>query len=279
MIAATILPLVAAGGDPQRAVALSSLLAIMVALIMVVAGLTGLGFVADLLSKPTMIGYMNGLAVTIIVGQLPKLFGFSVDADGLIAEAAGFVQGLADGKAVPAAAVLGITGIAVVLGLQRFLPKVPSVLVLVVLAIAASSVFDLAARGVSLVGVLPQGFPPFTLPTAELSDLAPLAAGALGIALVSLADTISTSSAFAARTGQQVDGNQEMIGIGVANLAAGLFQGFPVSTSGSRTAVAERAGATQPAHRAGRRGAHRPDHRRPAGAVPEPPPAAPWPQS
>ena len=164
MIAATILPLVAAGGDPQRAVALSSLLAIMVALIMVVAGLTGLGFVADLLSKPTMIGYMNGLAVTIIVGQLPKLFGFSVDADGLIAEAAGFVQGLADGKAVPAAAVLGITGIAVVLGLQRLLPKVPSVLVLVVLAIAASSVFDLAARGVSLVGVLPQGFPPLHAP-------------------------------------------------------------------------------------------------------------------
>jgi len=243
MIAATLAPLVAAGGDPQRAVALSSLLAIMVALIMVVAGLTGLGFVADLLSKPTMIGYMNGLAVTIIVGQLPKLFGFSVDADGLIAEAAGFVRGLADGEAVPAAAVLGITGIAVVLGLQRWLPKVPSVLILVVLAIAASSIFDLAAHGVSLVGVLPQGFPPFTLPTAELSDLAPLAAGALGIALVSLADTISTSSAFAARTGQEVDGDQEMIGIGAANLAAGLFQGFPVSTSGSRTAVAERAGA------------------------------------
>src|SRR3954468_11944054 len=243
MIAATILPLVAAGGDPQRAVALSSLLAIMVALIMVVAGLTGLGFVADLLSKPTMIGYMNGLAVTIIVGQLPKLFGFSVDADGLIAEAGAFVRGLADGDAVPAAAVLGIAGIAVVLGLQRWLPKVPSVLVLVVLAIAAASVFDLASRGVSLVGVLPQGFPPFTLPTAELSDLAPLAAGAVGIALVSLADTISTSSSFAARTGQEVDGNQEMIGIGAANLAAGLFQGFPVSTSGSRTAVAERAGA------------------------------------
>ena len=177
MIAATILPLVAADGDPQRAVALASLLAVMVASIMIVAGLTGLGFVADLLSKPTMIGYMNGLAVTIVVGQLPKLFGFSVDADGLIAEAAGFVRGLADGKAVPAAAVLGIAGIVVVLGLQRWLPKVPAVLVLVVLAIAATSVFDLAARGVSLVGVLPQGFPPFTLPTAELSDLGPARRG------------------------------------------------------------------------------------------------------
>jgi high affinity sulfate transporter 1 len=243
MIAATLLPLVAANGDPQRAVALASMLAVMVAVIMVVAGLTGLGFVADLLSKPTMIGYMNGLAVTIVVGQLPKLFGFSVDATGLLSEAGAFVRGLADGKAVPAAAVLGISGVVLVLVLQRWLPKVPAVLVLVVLSIAATTVFGLAARGVSLVGELPRGFPPITLPSVGWSDLAPLAAGAVGIALVSLADTISTSSAFAARTGQEVDGDQEMIGIGAANLAAGLFQGFPVSTSGSRTAVAERAGA------------------------------------
>jgi MFS superfamily sulfate permease-like transporter len=114
---------------------------------------------------------------------------------------------------------------------------------MVVLSIAAASVFGLADRGVSLVGVLPKGFPPLTIPHVRLSDLGPLVAGALGIALVSLADTISTSSAFAARTGQEVHGNQEMTGIGVANLAAGLFQGFPVSTSGSRTAVAERSGA------------------------------------
>ena len=103
--------------------------------------------------------------------------------------------------------------------------------------------FSLAARGVSLVGVLPKGFPPLTIPHVRLADLGPLFAGALAIALVSLADTISTASAFAARTGQEVNGNQEMIGIGAANLAAGLFQGFPVSTSGSRTAVAERSGA------------------------------------
>src|SRR5436309_707431 len=156
MIAATLLPLVAAGGDPQRAVALASALAVMVAVVMIVAGLTGLGFVADLLSKPTMIGYMNGLAVTIVVGQLPKLFGF--DASGLLAEAAAFVRGLADGKAVPAAAALGIAGVALVLALQRWLPKVPSVLVLVVLSIGATTAFDLAAHGVSLVGVLPKGF-------------------------------------------------------------------------------------------------------------------------
>src|SRR5207342_822729 len=113
----------------------------------------------------------------------------------------------------------------------------------VVLAIAATSVFSLADHGVSLVGVLPKGFPPLTIPHVRLSDLAPLFAGALGIVLVSLADTISTASAFAARTGQEINGNGEMIGIGAANLAAGLFQGFPVSTSGSRTAVAERSGA------------------------------------
>jgi MFS superfamily sulfate permease-like transporter len=114
---------------------------------------------------------------------------------------------------------------------------------MVVLAIASTGVFSLADHGVSLVGVLPKGFPPLTIPHVGLSDLGPLFAGALGIVLVSLADTISTASAFAARTGQEVHGSGEMIGIGAANLAAGFFQGFPVSTSGSRTAVAERAGA------------------------------------
>src|SRR5690242_19952261 len=243
MIAATILPLMAAEGDEKRAVALASALALMVAGIMILAAVAKLGFIADLISKPTMIGYMNGLALTILVGQLPKLFGFSVEADNFIGEVTGFIEGLAKGEAVPAAAVVGIAGIVVILVLQRWLPKVPAVLIMVVLAIASTTVFSLAEHGVSLVGVLPQGFPPFTIPQAGLSDLGPLFAGALGIALVSLADTISTASAFAARTGQEVHGNGEMIGIGAANLAAGLFQGFPVSTSGSRTAVAERSGA------------------------------------
>jgi high affinity sulfate transporter 1 len=243
MIAATLLPLLVAGGDPDRAVALASMLALMVAAIMIVAGLTGLGFVADLLSKPTMIGYLNGLALTILVGQLPKLLGFSVDADGLLGEIGGFVGGVADGEVVPAAAAVGVGGVVVILVLQRWWPKVPSVLVMVLLAIAATTVFDLAERGVSLVGELPQGFPPLTFPGVSWSDIGPLVAGAFAIALVALADTISTASAFAERSGQEVRGNHEMIGIGAANLAAGLFQGFAVSTSASRTAVAERAGA------------------------------------
>jgi high affinity sulfate transporter 1 len=243
MIAATILPLIAAGGDEKRAVALASMLAIMVAAIMILAAVARLGFIADLISKPTMIGYMNGLALTILVGQLPKLCGFKVSADSFTGELTGFAKGLANGDAVAAAAAIGIAGIVLILVLQRWFPKLPGLLIMVVLSIAATSVFDLAAHGVSLVGVLPRGFPPLTIPRVGVADAGPLAAGAVGIALVSLADTISTSSAFAARTGQEVEGNQEMIGIGAANLAAGFFQGFPVSTSASRTAVAERSGA------------------------------------
>jgi high affinity sulfate transporter 1 len=243
MIAATVLPLVAAGGDPVRAVALASMLSIMVAVCMIGAGVAKLGFVADLFSKPTQVGYMNGLALTILVGQLPKLFGFSVDADGFIEELTGFVDGLRDGETVTAALLVGLGGLAIIVGCGRVVPQVPGVLVAVVAGIAAVVALDLGAEGVSLVGELPQGFPPFTVPRIELADLGVLAIGALGITLVSLTDTISTSSAFAARTGQEVDADQEMIGIGAANLAAGLFQGFPVSTSGSRTAVAERAGA------------------------------------
>jgi high affinity sulfate transporter 1 len=243
MIAATVIPLVGADGDPAKAIALSSMLALLVALCMIVAGVAKLGFVADLFSKPTQVGYMNGLALTILVGQLPKLFGFSIDSDTFIDDVRGFVRGVADGDTVGVALLIGAVGLVIILGFARFAPKVPGVLVAVVAAIAAVTAFDLGGEGVSLVGTLPQGFPPFTVPTIDWSDLSLLVAGALGITLVSLTDTISTSSAFAARTGQEIDADQEMIGIGTANLAAGLFQGFPVSTSGSRTAVAEQSGA------------------------------------
>ena len=243
MIAAVIVPIAGSGGDPAVAIGLASMLGLMVGVIMTLAGIAKFGFIADLLSKPTQIGYMNGLALTILIGQLPKLFGFSVDAHGLIGEAAAFARGLAGGEAVPAAVGIGLFTLVVILILQRWLPKVPAVLVAVVTSIAATWVFRLGEHGVKLVGPLPQGFPPFTLPHASWSQIGLLLAGAFGITLVSLADTISTASAFAARTGQEVRGNQEMIGIGAANLAASLFQGFPVSTSGSRTAVAEQSGA------------------------------------
>jgi high affinity sulfate transporter 1 len=242
MIAATILPIVGSDGSPERAIALASMMALIVGAIMILAGIAKLGFIADLLSKPTQIGYMNGLALTILIGQLPKLFGFSTDANGLINEAHAFIHGVVSGDTVGAAVAIGLVSLALILALGRWLPRVPGVLVAVVVAIAAASAFDLANHGVSLVGTLPKGFPPLTVPN-PVSDLPLLVAGGLGIVLVALADTISTASAFAARTGQEVDGNGEMIGIGAANVAAGFFQGFPVSTSGSRTAVAEQAGA------------------------------------
>src|SRR3954451_6211615 len=167
MIAATILPLAAAGGDPARAVALASMLALMTAVVMIAAGAFGLGFVADLLSKPTMIGYMNGLALTIVIGQLPKLMGFSVDADGLFEETKAFVSGMLDGDANSVAAVIGIASLVGILLLSRLVPKIPAVLVVVVLASLVVNGWNLQERGVDTIGVLPQGFPPFTIPSVH----------------------------------------------------------------------------------------------------------------
>lgn len=243
MIAAVVVPIAGADGDPARAVALASMLGLLVGLTMVAAGALRLGFVADLLSKPTQIGYMNGLALTILVSQLPKLFGFGTDADGVVGEGVAFVDAVADGRTVTAALGVGLAAFGVIVVLQRLAPRFPGVLIAVLVGIAATLLLDLGERGVRLVGALPQGFPPLTFPAVTLSDLALLVAGALGITLVSLADTISTASAYARRAGAEVRGNNEIVGIGAANLLAGLFQGFPVSTSGSRTAVAFAAGA------------------------------------
>ena len=245
VIAATIAPLVVAG-DPETAVAYASVLALIVGAMTMAAGLLRLGFVADLLSRPTQLGYMNGLALTILISQLPKLCGFSVDADGLLPEAAAFVRGVANGEVVGIAVAVGAAALALILLCQRFLRMVPGVLVAVLLSIAAVRLLDLTSHGVSVVGAMPQGFPPLTVPTVPAHDLPLLLAGAVGIAVVSLTDTISTASVFAARAGAEVDGNREMVGVGAASLAAGLFQGFPVSTSGSRTAVAVQNGARSP---------------------------------
>ena len=159
MIAATILPIVGSDGSPERAIALASMMALIVGAIMILAGIAKLGFIADLLSKPTQIGYMNGLALTILIGQLPKLFGFSTDANGLINEAHAFIHGVASGETVGAAVAIGLVSLALILALGRWLPRVPGVLVAVVVAIAAASVFDLAGHGVSLVGHASQGVP------------------------------------------------------------------------------------------------------------------------
>jgi high affinity sulfate transporter 1 len=239
MIAAVILPL--AAGDVDYAIALAGMLALLVGLISVGAGVARLGFVADLLSKPVRVGYLVGLSVTIFVGQLPKLFGFSTDGGNVIEEFRAFLANL--DLTNPWTLSVGILCLAIILGLQRWAPRLPGILIAVVAAIAVTVVFDLAAQGVDTVGVLPQGFPRPSFPAINVNDLAPLAAAAFGITLVAIGDTISTSAGFASRRGYEIDSDQEMVGIGSANLLAGLFHGFPVSTSGSRTAVAEQSGA------------------------------------
>jgi high affinity sulfate transporter 1 len=240
MIFAAITPLLAAGAGPDEAIALAGMLALLVGAIEIGLGLAKLGVIADLLSKEVQVGYMNGLALTIVVGQLPKLFGFSTDADGFVAEVRAFVDGVSETNET--ALLLGGATLAVLFGLPQLTRKVPAVLVAVVGATVAVTLFDLTARGVAVVGELPQGLPTPSMPFTSLDDLQTLLAAAAGIVFVSLADTIATSSSFAAKRGEEVDPNQEMIGIGSANIAAGFFQGFAVSTSGSRTAVAEQTG-------------------------------------
>ncbi len=246
LILAAITPLLVTG-DPGTAIALAGMLAVLVGLTEIGLGLGKLGFVADLLSKEVQVGYMNGLGITIIVGQLPKLFGFSTHADSFLAELRAFVDNLDQTQTTTL--VVGVAVLVLLLVLPRITTRLPAVLVAVVGATVASAVFGLAAEGVTTVGALPQGVPTPTFPWTTASDVVPLLIAAIGITLVSLTDTIATATSFAARRGDEVEPNQEMIGMGAANIAAGLFQGFAVSTSGSRTAVAEQSKAKSSAHR------------------------------
>jgi high affinity sulfate transporter 1 len=240
LILATITPLIVAS-NPGSALALAGMLAILVGVVEIGMGLARLGFIADLLSSEVRVGYLNGLAVTIIVGQLPKLFGFSTDGGSFVHEVAAFARGLDETNA--ATLVTGLAVLVVLLVLPRFTKKVPAVLVAVVGATIVSAALDLAAHGVATVGSLPRGIPVPSLPWTKWSDVGPLLVGAVGITMVSITDTIATATSFAARRGDEVDANREMIGVGAANVGAGFFQGFAVSVSGSRTAVADQAGA------------------------------------
>jgi high affinity sulfate transporter 1 len=239
IIAAVILPL--AAGDVGRTIALAGMLAVFSGTLCVLAGLAKLGFITELLAKPIRYGYMNGIALTVLVSQLPKLFGFSVSGDGLISQASAFVQGVLDGATNPATLTLGLAVLATILLLRRF-PKVPGVLLAVVGATVLVGVLDLTARGVAVIGPLPEGLPAFTVPLIAWSDVVPLLVGAVAVAVVSFADTSVLSRALAAKRGTWVDPNQEMVGLGAANIATGFFQGFSISSSSSRTPVAESAG-------------------------------------
>jgi high affinity sulfate transporter 1 len=241
LILAVVLPL--AAGDPQRAMALAGMMAVVSGLLCIVAGAARLGFVTELLSKPIRYGYMNGIALTVLVSQLPALFGFSVDADGLLKQIWGFIQGVVAGKTNWTSLVLGTGTLAVILLLKRS-KRLPGVLIAVVATTVIVGAMNLATiAGVSVLGALPQGLPAFAFPSITVRDIVPVLLGGLAVALVSFADTSVLSRAYAARSGTFVDPNQEMVGLGTANLVAGFFQGFPVSASASRTPVAEAAGA------------------------------------
>ncbi|MCP2069233.1 UNVERIFIED_ORG: high affinity sulfate transporter 1 [Pseudomonas reinekei] len=241
VILAVIIPL--SGGDPQRAVALAGMMAIVSGAVCILAGMARLGFITELLSKPIRYGYMNGIALTVLISQLPKLFGFSIESDGPLRNIWAIASALMEGKVNWTTFTVGGLTLAVILLLKRW-PRLPGILIAVVGATVAVGVLDLATRaGVSVLGSLPQGLPGFAIPWITTADIVPVVIGGCAVALVSFADTSVLSRVYAARTRTYVNPNQEMVGLGIANLAAGLFQGFPISSSSSRTPVAEAAGA------------------------------------
>jgi high affinity sulfate transporter 1 len=241
VILAVVLPL--SSGEPQRAVALAGMLAIVSGVVCIAAGLGRLGFVTELLSKPIRYGYMNGIALTVLLSQVPKLFGFSVTAKGPLRQAWGIIDKVLKGNTNIAALAIGASALVLIL-LLKGKSRVPGVLIAVVAATVAVATFDLATRaGVSVLGSLPRGLPSLTLPFVHVEDWVAILTGGFAVALVSFADTSVLSRTYAARLRTQVDPNQEMVGLGVANLASAFFQGFPISSSSSRTPVAEAAGA------------------------------------
>jgi len=240
VILAVVLP--HSAGDPQRAIALASMMAIVSGVVCVAAGFARLGFITELLSKPIRYGYMNGIALTVMLSQIPKLFGFKVSAEGPLRQAWGIVQQMLAGNTNLVTLAIGGSTLGLIMMLKRY-PRVPGILLAVIaatLVVAISGVY--AHAGVSVIGPLPHGLPTPAVPFLNFDDLVPVLEGGLAVALVSFADTSVLSRTYAARLRTPVDPNQEMVGLGVANLAAGFFQGFPISSSSSRTPVAEAAG-------------------------------------
>ena len=241
IILGVVLPL--SVGDPMRAITIASAMAVVSGTVCILAGLFKLGFITELLSKPIRYGYMNGIALAVLISQLPKLFGFSIESDGPLRDLIQIGQALLDGKANWVAAGLGLGTLALILLAKRF-SRFPGILVAVILATVIAGVLQLGATaGVKVLGPVPQGLPAFTIPWIAAEDIVPILVGGVAVAIVAFADTSVLSRTYAARTNTRVDPNQEMVGLGAANLAAGFFQGFPISSSSSRTPVAEAAGA------------------------------------
>jgi high affinity sulfate transporter 1 len=241
VILAVVSPL--SGGDPMRAVALASMMAVVSGLVCILIGVSRVGFVTELISKPIRYGYMNGIALTVLISQLPKLFGFSIDGTGPLRDLVRITKGILGGQANWTSFAVGASTLVGILLLKPF-KRIPGLLLAVVAATIVVGVLNLdATAGVKVLGPLPQGLPFFTLPMISFAHLKEVIIGGCAVAMVAFADTSVLSRTYAAKTRTPVDPNQEMIGLGAANLAAGLFQGFPISSSSSRTPVAEAAGA------------------------------------
>ena len=241
LIAAAILPSLAV--SPEHAVAAAGMLAVLTGIICVAAGLARFGFLAELLSAPVRYGYLHGIAITIIVSQAAKLCGFSVPGESVFRQLRAFVEGLADGKFNGWALTIGLACLATILVLRSISKKLPATLAAVVLGIVVSLLLGLEAKGVPVVGDLPQGVPTFAWPSLPWDDVRTLFGAALGVAFVAFADTSVLSRTMAVRRHETVDTNRELVALGLSNVGAGLFQGFPISASSSRTPVAEASGA------------------------------------
>ena len=241
VILGVVLPL--AGKDPDRSIALASMMAVVSGMVCILTGTARLGFVTELLSKPIRYGYMNGIAVTILISQMPKLFGFSIESSGPMRDLWAIGRAIQAGKANWTVFAIGAGTLAVIL-LLKSTKHVPGVLIAVVGATIIVGGLNLARRAdVSVLGPLSGELLRFKIPWIPITDVIPVVIGGCAVALVSFADTSVLSRAYASRIGDYVDPNQEMVGLGAANLAAGFFCGFPISSSSSRTPVAEAAGA------------------------------------
>jgi high affinity sulfate transporter 1 len=234
MTAATVAPL--AAGDGARYIALSAALAIVTGLVLVAGGLARLGFVAEFLARPVLAGYFVGLALTIILSQLPALLGVPAGTGGFFERVWDLLGELGDVSWWTAA--VGLSSLALMLVVQRFVPRVPGALIVVVLGVVASRALDLAGEGVALVETIPSALPEHGLPDVSTGDYRRIVWGAVGIALLAYAESIAAARKFALERGYEVDANRELVAMGTANVGAGLTQGFPIDASVSRTTVA-----------------------------------------
>lgn len=229
-----------AAGDPDRYAALAAALCFVVGALCLLGWIGRLGFLADLLSRPVLVGYMAGIAAIMVASQLGKVTGIDVDADSFATEI-GFVAGHLDEVHGPTLALAAGVLVLLLVG-SRLLPRSPMPLIGMLLAAATVVVFDLEARGIALVGDIPAGLPTPSLPSVSVSDLELLLLPAVGVAIVAYSDNVLTARTFAARNGYDIDSNQEFLALGAANLASWVMQGFPVSSSGSRTVIGDALG-------------------------------------